>query len=622
MADESVLAVVTARKQHSVNYHQRYFMGLAGWYDMWRGVYTTRSSGSRNSVHFPLLFSIVESDVARKVQTSFGAWPVVTFSGYAPEDAGKARKNEVLISAQMKDAESFVKAVDFFVTADLYGMAVARLGWRTDRRLEPRRVMNPITRGMERGTEEVVRFDGPDWDVVDPLDFWPQPGKRRIRDMDWCIHRYYLELDAVREMAQAGVFDSAALKDLEAAPMTTETSNEMGQRLSVYRSYGEFQARREEKYAKPIEIWDMWGRLPSDFVTDGMPHRVVTVANGRAILRNKPNPFWHGRLPFYEYSPCPDPHYFHGVGKIEIGQKMQATANRLGNQKLDALDLVVYPTWLMDRSLGIDTQDMYLSAGRVLGTDKAPVPDLIRPLSPDLRGLEHAYPEIAQLWAMIQQGTGLIEDTVMGAQGQRQTAREYLGRQESAITRLMLESRLAEEGFVEPLANGFVDLNKQFLSVPKEVKILGSASTVNPVTGLPYPPEPVTVGLEDINHNFRAQAVGSTQMLGKSVRQQNMMLALQAVSQNPVAIKMVNWAAFFRQFFQTLDLTNLDELLVQNVPMVNQMADESGMAPAQMAGLLTQEPMPQMNPESLGAIVGQNGAPLMGFPPLMAHQGG
>jgi AhpD family alkylhydroperoxidase len=86
----------------------------------------------RNNVHIPFLFSVIQSDVARKVQTSFGGWPIVTFSGYAPEDATIARKNEVLISAQMEACNSFEKAVDFFLTADMYGVGIAKWGWKQE----------------------------------------------------------------------------------------------------------------------------------------------------------------------------------------------------------------------------------------------------------------------------------------------------------------------------------------------------------------------------------------------------------------------------------------------------------------------------------------------------------
>src|SRR5262249_54024404 len=154
---------------------------------------------------------------------------------------------------------------------------------------------------------------------------------------------------------------------------------------SVLRNLDEYESLRSDKYAKPVEIWEMWGDLPSALAPDGVQRRVCTLANRRVVLRNEPLPYWHGEIPFIAYCPQPDPHYFHGVGKGEISERLQMTANRLANQKLDALDLFIDPVFLMNRQMGIDTQNLYMRAGRVIGVD-GPVDDsVIRPLSPDLR---------------------------------------------------------------------------------------------------------------------------------------------------------------------------------------------------------------------------------------------
>jgi hypothetical protein len=385
-----------------------------------------------------------------------------------------------------------------------------------------------------------------------------------------------------------------------------------GERRSVYRTYGEYESMRGEKFAKPVELLDYWGRVPNEFALDGITWRIITIANGRKLLRSRPLPFFHGELPFLAYSPMPDPHFFHGPGKIEIGEKMQFAANRIANQKMDGIDVTIDPMWLVDRGRGIDTQNLISRAGRVIGVD-GPVDDtVIRPLSPDLRGLQMAYTEIQQLWGWIQQGTGMIEDTVMGMGGgsDRQTAYEFKGRQENVLTRLMLEARLAEEGFVEPLANMFRALNKQFLKVPKEVRIMGSDAVVNPITGFPLPQEPVQINLEDFYPDYRARAVGATQMLSRALKQQNLLALLQVMGSNPTAAAMVNWTGFFRQIFETLDLKNPDELLLTAPTQLNQLGAGDGRGQSGDEALSTQlqggdmppEVMQQVQAEMMGSM--------------------
>lgn len=590
--DEQYVNLVVDRANHSRNHFKSFFSRLARWYDLYRGVYAGRYQTFRNNIHIPFIFSVVQSDVSRKVQATFGNRPFVSFIGTAPEDAPLARKNELLIDAQLNAANSFAKAYDAYLCADLYGLAVIRHGWTQDIRMERMRQKpdDPFqTYDVDGGYEDtsvdvpVVRFDGPDWSVVDPLDFWPQPAKPRVPQMAWIVHRYYMDLDEIRDEVEfTGKFRRSALRQLEQAPMTQGQTAEYAERVSVYRSYQEWEARLQERHAKPIEVWEMWGSVPSDMAPDGLRHRVITVANRKVLLRNEPTPFWHGQIPFIAYSPSPDPHYLHGVGKAEIAEKPQIAANRLANMKLDTLDLFGAPTFLLnEQQTSVDRQNLYLKPGRVIGFNGPVGDDAIRPLIPDLRGLQATYGEIEQMSQWIQQGTGIVEDTVSGfSSSGRQTAREFLGRQEASLSRVMMEARLAEEYFVEPLANAFRMLNRQFLSVPQEIQAIGSAAVINPITGLPMPPEAVEIDYDTINMDFKARAMGATQMLGKAVRQQNLIAVMGAFGSNPVLAGIANWAAFGREVLRTFDFVNPDEFLNTQMTGMNAM----GMANGNTAG--------------------------------------
>src|SRR3990172_5630936 len=197
-----VIELVDSRRQESLRYNRSLFGRIQSYYNIYRGVWEGRLSQFRNQITIPFTFAMIQSDVARKVQTSFGAWPIVTFEGYAPEDAASAKKNEVLVSAQMKDADSIIRAVDFFLQADICGTAVARYGWRNITRRNRIRQMEQVAPGL---SIPVVReydaeiFNGPIWETVDRLDFWQQPARKRIDDMQWVIHRYWLDWDNMME---------------------------------------------------------------------------------------------------------------------------------------------------------------------------------------------------------------------------------------------------------------------------------------------------------------------------------------------------------------------------------------------------------------------------------------
>lgn len=593
-----------------------FFQRLTRLYDLYRGNTGGRFQQFRNDIKIPFLLSIVQSDVARKVQTSFGGWPIVTFGSYPPEGVSIARKNETLISAQMKDSKSFTKAVDFFTSADLYGTAICRVGWKHDIRLEKIRVPDSIL-GMQESERDVTWFDGPDWDVVDSIDFWPQPGRKRLDECDWVIHRYWIDYDNLLDRAHRGEFDAEACRRVKETPMPEVPSDKLP-RVGPHRSWSEYEAMTAEKFARPVELWEMWGLVPTDFATDGVRFRRITLANKAVIIQDEPTPFWHGRLPFISYCPMPDPHYFHGTGKLEVCEKLQVTANKMLNHQLDALDISIAPPFLVAAQAGIDQTNLFLRPGKVIPVQGGSIDEtVIRQLQMDLQGINAAAATVPFLWQFMQQGTGIIEDTIMGGGGSsRQTAREYLGRQEAVLTRLMLEARLAEEGFVEPLADMFVALNKQYLPLPKQIPILGSGAIINPITGLPLPQEPTNITPEDISHDYKARAIGATQMLGKAVKQQNMMAALQSVSAHPIGLQIINWVAFFRQYFEVLDLKNVDELFVtQQIPDINKVGSLSGgSGGADIAGMMSggggETNLGSLDPSLVGAAMGQNNSPI------------
>ena len=630
-----IIELVDSRRQHSLRYNQGVFSKLQRWYDAYRGIWQGRLAQFRNNVTIPFTFAMIQSDVARKVQTSFGSWPIVTFEGYAPADAPRAKKNEVLISAQMKDCGSVARAIDFFLQADLCGTAVARYGWKNLTRRNRIRRMEQVAPGFSipvMHEKMETMFDGPTWEPVDRLDFWQQPGKFKIEDMAWVIHRYYSDLDDLEDDASGPnpYFDPAAVAALRSYPLEGQSYSQFTQRRVSFRNEYDYLARQSERFAKPVEIWEMWGYVPAEFAPDGIRFRCIAIGNGKVVLKNRPSPMGNFTKPFVSYSPMPDPYSFDGCAKAEVAFGPQLTANRLANQKLDALDSLVDPMYIASSGANINTQHLFTRAGRIILVDGPADESSIRALVPNMQGLQAAYTEIGNLFEFMQLGTGETE-SLLGQNGPgRETARGFLGRQENALTRLAMESRLADEGFVEPLGNAFRHMDRMWLTLPHELKIIGSVATTDPITGMPYHPEDRSVGYEDLEPDYRCRAVGASQMIGKSVRQQNLMGLLQMMSANPALLQLVNWGSFARQAFDLFGFPNVEDLMVSQVPEVNKIAQDNGVDPRQIASAVTGGPgsgvpdsvsvdnmhtLKQLAPQVLGRMLNvHNAGPMGGIP--------
>jgi hypothetical protein len=592
-------------------------------YDLWRGTWNGRFHPHKNNVHIPLIFSAIWADAARKAASSLSTWPPVSMMGFGRDDQGIARKQEQLVGAQFKDDSAFLKQVDVIVGADLYGVSVMQVGWK---RTEKMRILEQIDRMPLSGKVvrylrkgKVVEFDGPETLLIDLLDFFPQPTVARLRDMKWVVRRYFLDLDDVRYLASIGTFSAAELARMERdGAIGAQTGELMAsvRRFQTRSGMDDETARFMNKYSRPIEIIEFWGDVPSELSPDGVLQRVVTVANRRYLMRNNPNPYNHGLLPFVSYSPTPDIHYFYAPGKAEVVEKLQIVGNRYINQSLDAADLMIDPMWFYDRSSGLVTRNFYARPGRLVGVNGNPN-NVIQPMQPIMEGLSIADNKLAQMREFLQMGTGIVDDAVQGLSGDsRQTAREFVGRREAAGTRLMLESRIYEECMLESIANQFMALNKQFLEPPIEINVLGDGAMIDEMTGRPLPASKEILGPYDLMPNYTARALGATMGLSKQMQQQNLLQLLQALS-SPLGQSLmgqINAVNFFRGIFKTFEVPNINDIFVTN-PMLQQFMESPELQQMMQGRGLSGVP-------TSGQIASQGPSVIAGIPGLAPAQQG
>jgi hypothetical protein len=609
LRNDQYVTLVRDRKQASEKAFLAYYQRLARFYDRYRGIYSGRFAQFRNNIHIPLIYSIIQSDVAKKVQMMLGNWPLISFEGYPPEQEATAKKNEVLISIQFEDAMMYLKTVDFLTTLDLYGTAVMRTGWRRDQRFEKLRVPIPIAPGIS--IDQTVKhwrtlYDGPDSYVVDPLDFFPQTGFRFIETMSYATERYWRDLDDMRAQVAAeqaaGVppdelsFDPQALTDLAIRdPGGTGISERLVDRISVYRNQTDYDIRHGSRFAKLVEVWDHWGNVPAELVpADGQRQRHLVVLNGRVLAKNSPNPNWHGQLP-WKSAAIGDPHYFHGIGKSELLEKLQAASNRMINHMLDVQDLTTSPVHIANSSV-FPHQNLVTQPGRVIHVD-GPVDDsVIRPVMIDRAGMNNVPPTVEMLWRYMQTGSGIAEDAAMGmgGGGDRTTAHEFQGRQEAVMSRIMSETRQIEESWLEPTANIYRALNRQYLTLPKEINMLGSLAVQNQVTGMPLPPDQTSITHEDLWPDYRARAVGANQAMMRSARQQNVVQLMQGIGAIPQMAMTINWINFARQLFEIYGFRNINELML-TLPQAGMLGQMMGTSPQ---GAIDNAGNPAMLPDS------------------------
>ena len=221
-ARDQVIGYVRDFRARSERYSASFKKQLPRYYELWRGLYTGTASITKHDVHLPLIFSTIQTLVARQMATEFGQFPFVNFMGAGPDDAPIARKNDALFAAQFRDARGLRKEYTNILRGELYGRSVARTMWDHKEEIQTREAWKALPLSGDRVRQiqraRVVTFDGPNYELVDLLDCFPWPGFMDEHDMPGYAVRYYMTLDQAEFMASdagGNVFDRSEIERLK-----------------------------------------------------------------------------------------------------------------------------------------------------------------------------------------------------------------------------------------------------------------------------------------------------------------------------------------------------------------------------------------------------------------------
>lgn len=570
-----------------------YFNKLQRRYDLYRGTYRTVSEGGWNDIHVPLLFSVVQSDVARKLRILFGGNPVLSFVPTGGEDQEKARRMERLIDYQLYDAKSYEKGARFLLNADLYGTSIYKYSWKTIYGSTRRRGQAAAPNVRTGSTK--LKFNGPWWEHKDSTDFFPFPGIIEIADMPGVLDRYYMEFEDILAGTEVGpggeepIYDEEQVNQLGAHPPSPPVNDERAWRRNMATSQKDEEWMKITSFHKPVEILECWTRVPVEMgvEADGelVTELLITVADRNWVLNAIPNPHWDRMKPFGAYRPFEDPHFFHPPGKADVVEKLQIAMNRIANSRLDLLDLAIFPPIFYNENAGLMPRRMFAGPGAMIGMNGSVAESELRQMQFDLRGAGLSFSEGETLWRWMQQSTGIIEDVSQGVQGagsDRQTAREFMGRAEAVSTRLEQEVRLAEVQWLEPLGNSFVEMNRQYLPLETQVRLIGSHAVWDDVSERFVPPEQISITQQDLDSDYDVRATGATRAIGKAQKLMGMQQAAQILAPVPQVAATVNWRLFVRQWLNEL-VPNVDQIMnteAQQQQALMMAAQLGGSAPA------------------------------------------
>ena len=510
----------------------------------------------RANLFVPATFSVIETAIPRAVFALFGRRPYVKVVGRERTDAENASAVEAMLDYDMEQSRVLQMAIDFFKSFYIFGTAVCRVDYHRDfyylkRPPQYSLELNVDENGEILGAQEVklpdkervMRYNGPRASVVSLFDFFPDPQFITIPEMRYVAERVettinklkkeneqhkditgknlYKNLDDIKAFNEQRVADFAFQEDIR-----QDTDEIMRFNYGFGGQRGDITSH-DEDLVVTYRYWE--------------DDRLIIMANGHTIIRDSENPYSDKRKPYIAAQCFPTLKEFYGQGLVHPIQFLQEELNTLRNIALDQGKLNLYGVWAVGDSMTLEDADLAIFPGKIIHADfNGGKPDIAQVFQ---NTLPSDYERLENRVQRDIQSTLAINDYMIGAgTGSAGTASEAAMLNASAANRFRLQALIAQERFVQELADMFISRRQQFLEEPIEFKVLGEQ-------GYYYP----KISPAQIWGRFDFEPQGSQSQPNKEVLRQQMVQLLSVAAGNPITMAMTNWPEAYKELWNMFD---------------------------------------------------------------------
>lgn len=300
----------------------------------------------------------------------------------------------------------------------------------------------------------------PKAEFIDFFEMYPHPSKKELDDGLPIIRRQEIDAETLKRYA-----DITPIKNLKEA-LESDFPKEAGVKPSgtINRRY---------------EILHYWGTWDKEYeqnidnktvkVKKAVPHWIIVV-NRKVLIRGDVNPYNHQLPPYCRLKMFPDqkPSWY-GIGIGDIGAPTQERLNKMVNQRLDNVDLV------LQKQCAYNANDPYINKKKLSVAkpgQKHAVADVNNSIkwidTPDVTSSSFKEEEIAK--ADFRQSTGASAPIVPTGE-QHRTAMGISMLQSAAGVRFLPVLRVMEQDLITRGAMFFLTNLQQFMSQPEWIQL-------------------------------------------------------------------------------------------------------------------------------------------------------
>lgn len=509
-------------------------------YEHWIGTPPKRSYSWQNAVHVPITFEAEQTISPRIFAALFpNEAPLeIELNGDADEDEGVRILNLVKHHFRISDVQG--KAVPAIQQCTLLGTGYMGASWKFSTAWQ-----------MNQGVRYQSIIDNrPDCEFVSFFELFPHPAKLHMSDSLPVIRRRVCDAEYLKKMAAMPQFGFMNLdKALKSEPVKSYQSKIDGI------DGNKLQLKKREEY----EILEYWGPWDASYEKDNetvsyqaLPYWIMVV-NRSVVIRALPNPFNHQRPPFVKFTLYPDinPSWF-GVGVGQIGMATQERVNKIVNQRLDNVDLVMNKQGFYNgndhlinvKKLQISQPGQWHKVSDTVGSIRwMDIPDVTA----------SAYQEENLAKQDFREATGATIPLMPSDEGQHRTATGISLLQGAAGARFRPVLRRMETDLVSDLGQIYLSNLQQFMAFPEWVTVTSDNGHKAPIEIAP----------EDIQSKAKFIPTGVSELLNKEVQIGQLLKFKEVTMQDPT----VNRQEINKRVGQLMGFKDIDKLIVVQQPV-------------------------------------------------------
>lgn len=482
-----------------------------------------------------------------------------------------------------------------------FGKGIAKLYWRKEERLMPRRVTipKPVFDGTRLAGFEPVQmvvpemqmaYDGPYSEVIHNKMFNPHPHYKSIQKMPFVGCLYKRSIDYIKKMKDKGIYRN--IKDLGFNDSNSQTSYGEDSSEAFAKSIeieGALQSEIDEmlngRRTGFVDVIEGYGRYI--FPEDEAPYEIgsgykikgpeseaiVHIGNYKNILRLEKNIY--GIRPFFDIDCYYHPELFWSIGLIRLGKDLQKQYDNMSNQRHQNAMMLMNQMLKVRNGADIPTESLIWKPFGLVPVDEM---DDVQPLEVGDMFQSGVFREQEQFFEeSISDMTGIYPYSM----GQTPPRQEHVGtiyslQSVGQARQKLLMMTMDHQGF-RPFLKHMMLLNSWHLDPKQEARI-------NTNTGTQFVP----LFAEDmhVGYDFSARYTGMEPALGKQFRAQQLIQYAQMWQQSPY---LQNYQ-FMKSILEMLDFHDSDVYLKTPQQVQQEMQQQAAQATQmQMMGYKAQD---------------------------------